>query len=131
MVGEEVDGRGGHMNLDGLPVEWASERFTVVDAGGGEIALHSPCHGRFVRLCEEAVDAKGGPRHAENLGDWQLERFTVVDAGGGLVALHCKAQNRFVRMEGGGDVNAKGGRKDVDSLPRGWDSERFVVRGAP
>ena len=54
------------------------------------------------------------------------EQFTVVDAGNGRIALHCAEPNRFVRLIGA-DVDARAGVKDVDKLPRDWDSERFVV----
>ena len=37
--------------------EWTWERFTVVDAGNGEIALHNTFHNRFVRMNQEGMDA--------------------------------------------------------------------------
>ena len=39
------------------PKEWTWERFTVVDAGNGEIALHNTWHNRFVRMNTDGMDA--------------------------------------------------------------------------
>lgn len=45
------------MDFDKLPIygpkRWDFELFIVVDAGDGEIALHSPSHGRFMRMESE------------------------------------------------------------------------------
>jgi hypothetical protein len=126
--GEDVDGHGGHRELSDLPDDWDAERFTVVDAGPGQIALLSKSHNRFVRVIGDRVDARGGVRGAHDLpDDWGSERLTVVDAGDGMVALHSQSHGRFLRMEGGGAVNAWGAR-GVGLLPDAWDSERFSVR---
>ena len=60
--------------------------------------------------------------------DWGWERFTVVDAGNGMVALHSRCHNRFVRVDENGEVDSKGGIRDVDALPDAWEWERFEVR---
>ena len=129
MMGDNVDARGGLMDFEQLPLDWDSERLTVVDAGGGEIALFSCYHNRFVRMDGENVDGKGGQIEIDQLPQsWGLERFVIVDAGDGLIALHSKSQNRFIRVDDSQDVNSKGGLKDVDALPSAYNSERFRVR---
>jgi hypothetical protein len=61
-----------------------SEVFTVVDAGGQEIAFHCFAWNRFMRLFGEDVDSKGGEKVETELPpEWESERFTLVDAGGG------------------------------------------------
>ena len=125
--GDSVDSGGGPMRLADLPPEWESERFTVVDAGGGEIALYNATHRRFVRMDQHGkVDGGGGPKAQHELGKWCLERFTVVDAGEGRVALHGRTANRFVRMHGP-HVDGGGGRRDRGSLPPAWEWERFAI----
>ena len=57
-----------------------SEALTVVDAGGGEVALHSAAHNRFVRVDGggAGVSAGGGERDVDSLPDrWRSERFRV------------------------------------------------------
>ena len=39
---------------DFLPDSWAWERFTVVDGGNGQIALHNAANNRFVRMTPSA-----------------------------------------------------------------------------
>jgi len=65
-----------------------SEVFTVVDAGGQEIAFHCFVWNRFLRLCGEDVDNKGGEKVETELpSEWDSERFTLVDAGDGKIFL--------------------------------------------
>ena len=37
-------------NVNDLPSDWDMERFTIIDAGGGQIALHNKRFNRFVRM---------------------------------------------------------------------------------
>ena len=46
--GESVDFGGGAKVIDKLPFDWDFERFLVVSAGNGRIALYSPSHRRFL-----------------------------------------------------------------------------------
>ena len=51
MKPNEVKGTDAERELaDGLPRGWYWERFVVVDAGNGEIALHNSAHNRFLGL---------------------------------------------------------------------------------
>merc|ERR1711871_1353351 len=56
------------------------EKFTVVDAGGGKVALKG---GKDNKLCADETNTVRCNRRA--VGGW--ERFTVEDAGNGLIAL--------------------------------------------
>ena len=107
------------------------ERFLVVDAGNGEVALHNALHNRFIRVWEGAVEAHGGPMDADKLpGGWESERFTIVDAGNGKWALHNAHHYRFIRMHGAQkEVDAGGGPRDRNRLPpeADWASERFLL----
>ena len=68
------------MSKDTLPDDWDSERFTLIDAGDGLVALHSRSHNRFLRLDGQlSVNAKGGLRDKNSLPDcWESERFRVL-----------------------------------------------------
>ena len=79
--GDSVDTAASTKDVDRLPPanEWPAERFTVVDAGNEQIALHNRLHNRFVRLIGDSVDAKGGVKDVDQLpARWDCERFTVV-----------------------------------------------------
>ena len=76
MMGDCVDGGGGRRGFDNLPDEWHSERFCVVIAKEGEIALYSVPNQRFIRMDHDAdVNGKGG----HNVGcPLQTDRIWVV-----------------------------------------------------
>ena len=43
-------------DADQLPDDWNWERFRVVDAGDGQIALHNSIDNRFVRMNYDKMD---------------------------------------------------------------------------
>ncbi|CAE7829158.1 unnamed protein product, partial [Symbiodinium sp. KB8] len=110
------------MNGHGVPDHWTWERFTVVDAGNGEIALHSATHNRFV--------GPGGVSPHRNVGDlphdWASERFTVVEVGNGETAFYNRVSNKFLNMAASA-VGASGHPSHPPKLPAGWTWERFRV----
>merc|ERR1719326_1984174 len=116
--------------------DWQWEKFTVVDAGSGQIALHSPAHNRFLRM---RVNAKGGwldtcckRNEGDLIDEWKWERFEEVPLGGGHFALFSPVHRRFIRMEGA-KINTAG-RVEKPILPKDWEWERFtaqVLKGAP
>ncbi|CAE7238427.1 unnamed protein product [Symbiodinium sp. CCMP2456] len=113
------------MNGHGVPDHWTWERFTVVDAGNGEIALHSAVHNRFV--------GTGGVSPHRNVGDlphdWSSERFTVVEVGNGEMAFYNRHHNRFLQMAAN-HVGHSGHPPNPPKLPSGWGWERFRVVAA-
>lgn len=80
LLGERVDAKGGVKGRDDLPRDWGSERFTLVGAGDGLVAIHSREHNRFLRLDGSlSVNARGGPRDRDCLPDcWDSERFRIL-----------------------------------------------------
>jgi len=105
LVGRTISLRGSHKNQfcadEGNVVkcnrnnvgDW--EKFTVHDAGNGQIALKG---GKDKKYC--ADDGKNIACNRNSIGDW--EKFTIVDAGGGKKALKgrqnkycCDMQNRL------------------------------------
>merc|ERR1719375_2836183 len=110
-----------------MPRGWNWERFRVVKAGNGQIALHSRTHNRFVRMNGKGgVDVSPARSWKKLPSGWQWERFTVVNAGNGQIALHNKAHNRFLRMNKSGRIDATP-RRAASKLPRSWTWERFTV----
>ncbi|CAE7272033.1 unnamed protein product [Symbiodinium pilosum] len=105
-------------HLHHLPANWNWELFRVVDAGFGQIALHSAASNRFVKMSH---DMHRSPHRNWNQlpGGWGAERFTVIDAGHGRIALHNPWHNRFVSMCHHGDGCISPG-KAPDHLPGGW-----------
>ena len=118
-----------NVNPSNLELWRTWERFLVVDAGNGKIALHNTFHNRFIRISGDDVEGCGGSRNACDLppeSEWGCERFTLVDAGDGKYAFHNSLHNRFMRMCGS-SVDARGGPRNVDQLPPGWLSEQFEI----
>jgi hypothetical protein len=59
--GKSVDCGGGAKAINALPFEWDSERFLVVNAGNGRIALYSPSHRRFLAAQNGRAEASVYP----------------------------------------------------------------------
>ena len=57
------------MGMD-IPDGWTWERFTVVDAGNGEIALHSTIHNRFVRMNLDPFEPESKLFQGGYIGDY-------------------------------------------------------------
>jgi len=121
-----MDGSG-HKGKDELPSDWTWERFHVVDAGNGEIALWSEIHGKYIRMHENGnMDASGSKGKDELPSDWTWERFKVVDGGNGQWALWNPIHNRYMRINSDGNMDGSG-HKGPDELPSDWTWERFAV----
>ena len=58
-------GVGPEMNGNGMPDSWTWERFTVIDAGRGQIALHNAQHNRFL-----GTGHASSPRNASLCPSW-------------------------------------------------------------
>ena len=63
---------------DQLPNNWEWERFTLVDAGNGEVA-HCKAWNRFVRMSGETLGASD-PMDADKLPADSREKFVMVAA---------------------------------------------------
>eukprot|EP00439_Symbiodinium_sp_Y106_P072900 s810_g13.t1 len=111
---------------DDFPFEWTWERFTVVDAGNGEIALHNTWHNRFVRMNTDGMDASAVKAASDLPAGWSWERFTVVYGGNGTIALHSRIHNRFVEVSDLG-VAFRSITKDASDLPAAMIFARFRV----
>eukprot|EP00435_Cladocopium_sp_Y103_P074626 s26_g50.t1 len=106
---------------------WTWERFQVVDAGSGYVALHSTHFNRMVMMTDQQGMKAGalmGPNELPQGNAW--EKFRLVDAGGGKWALHSPYFNRFAWMDGNHNM-AAGGIMKEDHLPPGNAWERFVI----
>eukprot|EP00913_Durusdinium_trenchii_P030664 g28719.t1 len=117
-----------------IPYDWSWERFTVVDAGSGQLALHSSIHNRFVRMARgDEMDVSGicAANLLPGAASWTWERFTAVNVGKGQIAFHNKLHNRYIRMSPEGIVDNSAAR-DVSGIPDSWSWERWqVVEVAP
>ena len=114
--------------IDQLPSDWLAERFTVVDAGNGEVAFHSEASNCFMRMNDNKMDGSSEKAADQLPNDWEWERFTVMNAGNGEVALHCKAWNRFVRMSG--ETLDASEPKGANNIAADGKGEKFVMVAA-
>ncbi|CAE7739257.1 unnamed protein product [Symbiodinium sp. CCMP2456] len=111
-----------------LPLWRTNERFAVVDAGNGLVALHNARWNRFMKMSQSQMMASP-VKAASRLpaSGWHSEYFQIVDAGDGTVGLHNPHQNRFVQMRPDGTVQATDER-NWDQLRRHtWSYERFYM----
>ncbi|MEV4347016.1 lectin [Actinoplanes sp. NPDC049596] len=76
----------------------AAEKFTIVDAGSGSVALRSATTGKYV--CAE--NAGGSPLVADRdaIGSW--EKFVRVGNADGSISLRCAANGKYVCAEDAG-----------------------------
>jgi hypothetical protein len=87
---------GGSPLLASLP--GATETFTVVDAGGGHVALKSSATGRYV--CAESAGAAPLVADRDAIGTW--EQFTLSANPDGTVSLRSAANGRYVCADNAG-----------------------------
>ena len=109
-----------------LPSGWEWEKFKVVDAGSGLIALWSPTYKRFIRMNDGNYLDKSGESASGTLpSGWTWEKFKVVDAGSGLIGLWNPRLRRFIRMNNG-RIDRSSERSD-GSMPSSWQHEKFRI----
>lgn len=85
-------------NASPLPSGWTHERFLVVDAGNGLVALHNAIHNGFLKVTSNGL-CQGYGASVSDLGpEWLNERFKVVDAGPGRIALWSPMWGKYVKM---------------------------------
>ncbi|CAE7703906.1 unnamed protein product, partial [Symbiodinium necroappetens] len=118
-------GPGTHMARSSLPNKMSDrERWTVVDAGDGEIALHNEQTGRFLMINDHHI--WGHPAAASHFHrSWVNCRFTVVPSPvSGWFGLYNKLVSRFVSVgdHHGTYVSPKIQPKD---FPAGWAHQQF------
>ena len=76
-----------HNSASPLPSGWTHERFLVVDAGNGLVALHNTVHNGFLKVTESGDCLGFGASVSALKDDWLNEKFKVVDVGSGKIAL--------------------------------------------
>ncbi|CAE7206521.1 unnamed protein product [Symbiodinium necroappetens] len=122
----DIDRSGSCSYDDPLPASWTWEKFAVVDAGNGLIALHSPKFNRFVKMTATGDLIAGPYKAASQLPDeWTDLKFRVVEAGKGEVALHSPLRNRIIRMN---DVGVDTFEWNVTALPDTMTWPRFHLK---
>ncbi|CAE7801647.1 unnamed protein product, partial [Symbiodinium sp. CCMP2456] len=109
---------------DGIRDWWTHQRFTVVDAGNGQIALHNALHNKFLKSHGSGVSPTKNVNELPH--DWGAEKWKVVDAGNGQIALQGSSK-RFLTVNNGGGA---GLTDPVDNLPAHWTWQRFTVVAA-
>ena len=111
-----------------LPDGWTWERFEVVDAGNGNIALHNIEHNRFLAMDAQGFIRAGGLRDAgePDCDASGGEHFTLVGYGDQNVALHNPHFQHFVKMDDSAQLITLG-PLGSDQLQSSNTWEKFVV----
>lgn len=114
--------------MNELPHDWGAEKWTVVDAGNGQIALQGSSK---VFLQVSNGGGAGFTHPSDHLpAHWTWERYTVVAAEvklvpGSTVALYNTHHRKFVAMRK--NHLEPGGYREGGDLPDDWTHERFTV----
>ena len=122
----QVRSSGEHNFELGLPPNNQNERWTVVDAGEGQIALHHPRYNGFLRL-KDGLDLRRNtaPKDFQaSESGWEAETFKVVNlwGGTGIFGLN-PATKRFVSVGPGSTYVTN----PSDVLHAGWTHQQFRV----
>ncbi|MEO7719410.1 MAG: coagulation factor 5/8 type domain-containing protein [Capsulimonas sp.] len=96
-----------------------SEKYVVVDAGGGNIALRSVANNMYV--CAENAGANALIANRASYGPW--ETFTEVDAGSGRIGLKATVNSMYVCADNAGVNPLIANRTSVG----GWESFSVVT----
>ncbi|CAE7886089.1 unnamed protein product [Symbiodinium microadriaticum] len=123
MGGDNIYGYPGE-RPDGIKDWWAHQRFTVVDAGNGQIALHNAHHNRFLKSFGSGLSPHKNWNELPH--NWGGEKWNVVDAGNGQIALQGSSKV-FLKVDNGGGA---GFTHPIDHLPAHYTWERFTVVAA-
>jgi len=127
--GNPAGSDGLHPSFPGLPAHWIFERWTVIDVGGGEIALHNARHNRFLSMHHNTMFAWEAAA-SEIKPHWVHQRWTVVNLGG-VIALYNHADNRLLKMNPDGGIVASPHYTPTsygpNPIPSDWLWERFRV----
>ncbi|CAE7019266.1 unnamed protein product [Symbiodinium sp. KB8] len=117
-----------HSSFPGLPADWIFERWTVIDVGGGEIALHNARHNRFLSMHNSIMFAWEAAA-SEIKHHWIHQRWTVVNVGKGEIALWNRPENRLLKMKPDGGILASPQYTPTsygpNPIPSDWLWERF------
>ena len=106
----------------GLPSNWEMERWLVVDAGGGEIALHNQRWNRFLTINHMLW---GHPATAREFHtSWGHQKFTVGHSQG-FIGLHNKLTGKWVSV---GHHHSSYASPPHATLPAGWTHQQFRVQ---
>jgi len=93
----QVHSSGTHAFEGGYPADWIWERFTVIDAGAGEIALHHQRTNSFLGV--NAHGAYGIYAPASQLpAGWLDQRFEVVTISSGYFGLFNRHSQNFLSV---------------------------------
>ena len=114
-----------------FPSDWTFQKFTVVDAGNGEVALHNARHNRFWKM-DDVNMVGSAPTATHDLpppNEWPLERFAVVDVNfdGGQIALYNPHHNRMVSLSST-EVYSSPHRQPQDFPEHQWTYQKFRVK---
>ena len=111
-----------------LPHHWTYEQFTVVDAGNGQVALHSVAHNRFLIMTDGGIMKGSSSADASEFKASMIwEKFAVipVDPASNIFALHSTVHNRLLLQAHHGTVQGK--IASVEQIMPNWYWEQFKV----
>ncbi|CAE7746647.1 unnamed protein product [Symbiodinium sp. CCMP2456] len=110
-----------------LPSFGLQERFTVIDAGDGLVALHNQKHNCWLSV-NPVVGVHvyhGSARSFDKT--WPDQKFEVVSVGNGEVALYNPHWKGFLGMEPGHLMSWAPFTGNPETIPQGWTWQRFKI----
>ncbi|CAE7263886.1 proS, partial [Symbiodinium sp. CCMP2592] len=116
----------GHTPFGMLPSHAVQERWTVVDAGNGRVALYNQRWSSF--LCVGPGNVHTFPASVSRWQPtWTNQIFEVVNVGDGEIALFNHDHKAFVKMLPGHGMSSVHFGGPPETIPDGWRYERFHV----
>ena len=97
-------------------------------AHGNIVALHSPSHNRFIRLCHDNnVKGHGGQKDSDKLPlEWESEKFLVVQVAESTFAFYSVPHGQYLCMNQDRKVT---GRTAIELEDASSDQHHFLVKG--
>ena len=96
-------------------------------AHGNIVALHSPAHNRFIRLCHDNnINGHGGQKDSDKLPvEWESEKFLVVQVAESTFAFYSVPHGQYICMNKDHKVS---GRTLTELEDASNDQHHFLVR---
>lgn len=126
MSNGSVDGYGGKMDADKIPLDWVSERFLVMKVGESQMAFYCMYHQRYICMPSDGGMVRAGtmknltdPIHESEIFD-VLHDGKVFD-GDGKFSLFSGKIGRHIRMEPSGKMDA------AATVAKDWERYEVVL----
>ncbi|CAE7556495.1 unnamed protein product [Symbiodinium sp. CCMP2456] len=110
-----------------FPSNWGWEKFKVLDAGAGRVALWNHVHRKMVKMDGSRVHVSPETAGDRFPGGWESEAFVVIPIlpNEHKIMLWHPGNERCIKMDGTSVVRSS--TRSAEDLSTSWDKETFKV----